>query len=142
MSTLKIAARERLVRQPAQRVALSVGNRIKFAGEKQRYTVRAVSADGRWVICTKPFNARRTVIYTVVDFDSGVRGPDNFHGLGYETEAEIAAAMARFEAGTAEVSLRYDVYLDIEDVQAASGAGGPARPTTRTAAGYGSCEGL
>lgn len=45
MSTLKAEARERLVRAPVERVALSVGDRVKFAGEKQRYTVRAVSAE-------------------------------------------------------------------------------------------------
>lgn len=97
MRTANRAARPRTVRKPVERIALLAGDRIRFAEEKQRYTVRAVSADGRWVICTKPFNPHRTVIYTVIDFDSGVRGPDNYHGLGY------------------------DVYLDVEDVQSVHG---------------------
>lgn len=103
-------------RTPVERVSMRVGDKVRFDSEKQRYTVRAVSADGRWVICTKPFNLQHTVLYTVIDFDSGVRGPDNYGSLGYETPEQIARAMARFEAGDAEVSYRYDVYLDIAEV--------------------------
>jgi hypothetical protein len=106
----------RLIRQPVERIELHVGDKVKFASEKGPYTVRAVSADGRWVICTKPFNPQRTVLYTVIDWDSGVRGPDDYGGLGYETPEQIAAAMARFEDNDAEITVRYDVYLDIEKV--------------------------
>jgi len=108
----------RLNREPVPRVALAVGDRVEFDGEKRRvrWTVRAVSGDGRYAICTVPFNVRRTVLYTVLDFDSGVRGPDNYYGLGYETEEAIAAALARFEEGDAEVSHRHDVYLHITAV--------------------------
>jgi hypothetical protein len=107
----------RLRRYPVERVALSVGDRVKFESEKRPYTVRAVSGDGRWVICTKPLNLRHTVIYTVVDFDSDVRGPDDLiFGLGYESDEDIASAMGMFEAGDAEVSVRHDLRLDIEQV--------------------------
>lgn len=112
--------RMRLKREPVDRVSLHVGDRVRFAGENYRvwWTVRAVSPDGRWAILTKPHNLLRTVLYTVVDFDDGVRGPDNYGGLGYETPEQIAAAMARFVAGDAEVSVRYDVYLRIAEVRA------------------------
>jgi hypothetical protein len=108
----------RLNRQPVPRVSLTVGDRVEFEGEKRRvrWTVRAVSADGRYAICTVPFNPQRTVLYTVLDFDAGVRGPDNYGGLGYETEEAIAAALARFESGEAEVSYRHDVHLRITAV--------------------------
>jgi hypothetical protein len=109
--------RPRTRRVPVERIPLKVGDRIKFRGERQRYTVRAVSVDGRWVICTKPLNIRKTVLYTVIDFDSNVRGPDNYGGLGYETGGQIAAALARFEDDDAEVSYRYDVELDIETLE-------------------------
>lgn len=114
--------RMRLRRQPVERIALNVGDKIRFKGERQRYTVRAVSQDGRWAICAKPFNLQQTVLYTVIDFDSGVRGPDNYGGVGYEDDEQIAAALARFEAEDAEVSVRYDVYLDIESVHHLSAA--------------------
>lgn len=120
--------RMRLHRAPVPRVALAVGDRLEFEGEHRRvrWTVRAVSTDGRWVICTVPFNVRRTVLYTVLDFDDGVRGPDDCWGLGYETDEQIAEAMARFEAGKAQVSVRSDVYLRIAEVNGAA-------PTTEEA---------
>ena len=34
----------------------AVGDRIRFAGERNGYTVRA--SDDRYLICTKPFNCR------------------------------------------------------------------------------------
>jgi len=108
--------RFRTSRYPVERLELAVGDKITFEEEKRPYTVRAVSGDGRWVICTKPFNLQHTVLYSIVDFDSAVRGPDDYHGLGYETPGEIAAAMARLEAGDAEVSVRYDCRLNITRV--------------------------
>jgi hypothetical protein len=106
-----------------ERVELHIGDKVKFVEEKQRYTVRAVSADGRWAICTKPFNPRRTVLYTIIDFDDGVRGPDNYGGLGYETPEQIADAMTRLEAGDAAVSVRYDLELRIESVTSSQQTG-------------------
>jgi hypothetical protein len=79
------------------RPALSVGTKVKFASESQRYTVQAVTRGGRFAILTKPFNVRHTVLYSVVDFDRGVRGRDNYYGLGYETPEDIAAALHEFQ---------------------------------------------
>jgi hypothetical protein len=76
---------------------LAVGDRVKFAEEAQRYTVRAVTRGGRFAICTKPFNPRRTVLYSVIDFRRGVRGRDNYYGLGYESDEDIASALHQFQ---------------------------------------------
>lgn len=111
----------RTPRIAVERVALAVDDKILFAGEKVRWTVRAVSADGRWAICTKPFNLQHTVFYTIIDFDDGVRGPDNMiFSIGYETPEQIAQNMARLEAGDMEVSHRRDLRLDIADVRKAA----------------------
>jgi hypothetical protein len=123
----------RLHRAPVDRVAVHVGDEVLFHAERCPFTARAVSSDGRWVICTRPVDDQdraevgedgartvpddATVIYTVIDFDDGVRGTDNYGGLGYETEQEIADALAMFETGDAEVSVRYDVLLDIAAVR-------------------------
>jgi hypothetical protein len=111
--------RMRLKREPVARVDLRVGDRVRFRDETYRvwWTVRAVSPDGRWAILTKPDNLRHSVLYTIVDFDDGVRGPDNYGGLGYETPEQIADAMERFVTGDAEVSVRYDVPLHIVEVR-------------------------
>ena len=95
-----------------------VGDRVWFDDEKQAYTIRAVSADRRWMICTKPFNPRRTVLYCVLDRREQRRGPDDHFGLGsYETEDEIASAMAAFEGTDPTcrplVSVRRDVRLHV-----------------------------
>lgn len=109
----------RTPRGPVERVELHVGDRVRFEGETYRvwWTVRAVSTDGRWAILTKPHNVAQTVLYTVVDFDDGVRGPDNYGSLGYESPEEIERAMGMFVAGEAEVSVRYDVPLRIAEVR-------------------------
>lgn len=52
---------------------MNVGDKIKMDGEKQRYTIQAF--DERFVIMTKPFNARKTYLYTIVDLQTYQRGP-------------------------------------------------------------------
>lgn len=63
------------------------GTRIYFEEEKQPYRVRARS--GRYLVCTKPFNPKKTVLYTIIDLDEVVRGPENLvFGLGAETDEQ------------------------------------------------------
>lgn len=98
--------------------ALAVGDRVRFRGERQaRFKVQA--RGDRFVILTKPFNARHCCIYTVIDLEQGIRGTDDYGGLGYESEQEIAEAMAMFDSGDAGVSYRNNVSLDIRDVKRA-----------------------
>ncbi len=78
-------------------IPLAVGDKVKLADTRQRWTVRAVTDRGRFAILTKPFNIEHTVLYTVVDFDRGVRGKDNYYGLGYETDEQVAKALHSFQ---------------------------------------------
>lgn len=67
---------------------MKVGEKIYFEEEKRPYTIQA--RNERYMICTKPFAARKTVIYTIVDFEKEERGPDNLiFGLPYETKEQI-----------------------------------------------------
>jgi hypothetical protein len=92
--------------------ALIVGQRIWFAGEARPYRVRA--ANDRFVICTKPFNPRRTVLYTVIDLQEGVRGTENLiFGMGAETDADCAEMLARLAEGESAVSHRNRVPLEV-----------------------------
>lgn len=88
-------------------IQIQPGDKIGFAEERNSYTVQAVSSDGRWAVCTKEFAACDTVIYTVVDFQDGVRGRDDHHGHGYETREQCENACAMFESGEAEHSHRH-----------------------------------
>jgi len=90
-----------------------VGDKIKFAEEKQRYTIKACS--DRFLICTKPFNALKTYLYTIVDFERSVRGADNsIFSDSYETEGDCEKRLMSLVSGDAEVSYRNCVPLHIE----------------------------
>lgn len=91
-------------------LAAIVGDKVRFAEEKQAYTVQARS--DRFLVCTKPFNPRRTVLYTVVDVANQVRGMENLiFGMGAETRAQCEQMLERLERGKTEVSYRNRVPL-------------------------------
>lgn len=99
---------------------LAVGDRVWLAGTRRAWNVRARTE--RYVICTQPFNLKRTVLYTVIDLALGIRGTDNYGGLGYDTDEEIARAAHLFsERGIrteyAEISVRNNVKLVVERVE-------------------------
>lgn len=52
---------------------MRIGDKIKVCREVQRYTVQAL--DDRYVIMTKPFNARKTYLYSIIDLEKKTRGP-------------------------------------------------------------------
>lgn len=85
---------------------LHENDKVYFHGEKLPYTVQAVSTSGRWAVCTKPFAARRTVIYSVVDLERKLRGIDNHFGYGYETKRQCKVACRLFTFGWLEYSGR------------------------------------
>ena len=60
---------------------IPVGAKIWFRGEKQGYTVRASNV--AFCVCTKPFNAKKTVIYTIIDWERKQRNYENLvFGMG------------------------------------------------------------
>ena len=76
-------------------VSLSVGDSVQFAESGRWWKVRAVSE--RFVILTSPFNLQHTVLYSIIDWERGVRGPDDHYGVGYETREQIDDAMRRLQ---------------------------------------------
>jgi hypothetical protein len=97
------------------RSPLRVGSKIKFIGEVQRYTVQA--SNERYAVCTKPMNALKTTIYTIIDFERAVRGLENLiFGMGFETQKECEEALERLVDGESEVSHRHYVRLEIERI--------------------------
>lgn len=99
---------------------LKVGDFITFTEEKQKYEVQAASA--RFLVCTKPFNPRRTVLYTIVDLVEGIRGTENLiFGCGFESRRACEEALDRLEGRSelgfaTEVSCRNRVPLNIKTV--------------------------
>jgi hypothetical protein len=100
--------------------ALKVGGRIWFAEEKLGYTVQARSR--RFLVCNKPFNLRRTVLYCIVDLKEWVRGPENLiFGMGAETRQDCEEMLERLERVTdcgfqTEVSHRHRIPVEVRKV--------------------------
>jgi len=91
------------------------GQKVKFKSEKQRYTV--ICESRRYAICTKPFNVKHTVLYTIIDQFRNVREPENLiFGMGAETKEQCLEMLVRLLDGQTEVSKRYYLELDIENV--------------------------
>lgn len=91
------------------------GDRIKFAGERNSY--RVMAADDRFAVCMKPFNAQKTTIYTIVDQQDQVRGPDNkIFGGPYESQADADRALGQLQRGEISVSRRRSVKLEIDKI--------------------------
>lgn len=102
-------------------VPLSVDDRVWFTDERLPYTVQAVA--GPWAVLTKPFAARGTVLYTVLNVETGWRGRDNYSGLGYETREECEQAAEMFASGEAEHSHRHPpITAFVKDVRRATPA--------------------
>jgi len=89
-----------------------VGDKIKFRKEKQRYTVQA--CDKRFLVCTKPFNLRKTVLYTIVDLENNIRGAEDLIlCMGFETRKLCREALKRLQSGESEISHRNYITLDL-----------------------------
>lgn len=97
---------------------VAVGKRIRMTGERQSYLVQA--ANDRFAIMTKPFNARKTYLYTITDLERNVRGPCNLiFGLpcdvnSPERASEVLDMLSRKEM---EVSYRRDKDLTPDEVK-------------------------
>lgn len=89
---------------------LVVGERLKFAGDRLWWTVKAVTEHFAALTRQAEFHPRGTNCYTVVDWRNGVRGACDLIGQGYGdgsyTEEQCAAMLAEFEAGDLRVSQR------------------------------------
>lgn len=92
---------------------MKIGDKIKFKNEVQRYTIRAMGF--RFWICTKPFNPRKTVLYTIVDPANKIRGTENLiFGMGAETDQDCNEMLERLEKGESKISHRNRVKLEID----------------------------
>lgn len=96
---------------------ISVGSKIFFSSEKRPYTVKA--CDDRYFVCTKPFNPKKTVLYTIIDLKQDIRGTNNliFNLYDYAVQSEIEECLEDLQTGQIEVSHRNRVQLDIVKIK-------------------------
>lgn len=94
---------------------VKVGDRLYVPNEVKPYTVRA--RDERYIIATKPFNLKHTVLYFIIDLVKDVRGPDNMiFCFGYETDKAISERLQELNNGEIEVSKRHGVKTAMVEV--------------------------
>lgn len=92
--------------------AIPVGTKIWFGSKRHGYTVRA--SNTAFAILTRPFNIKKTVLYTIIDWELDIRGPSNLiWGTGAETDEECLELLDMLTSGEIEVSSRRCVKLDI-----------------------------
>ena len=92
---------------------VQIGDKVYIPNETHPYRVKA--RDDRFIICTKPFNLQRTVLYFIVDLERRVRGADNMvFCSGYETDEDCKERLKELQSGKIEVSYRNVVALDID----------------------------
>lgn len=91
---------------------LAIGDKIWFSEERCGYTVQAKG--GQYLICVKPFNLKHTVLYTIIDIENGVRGPEDLiFGMGTETRQQCEEMLYRLITGESDLSKRYSIPLCI-----------------------------
>lgn len=94
-------------------MTVKVGDKVYIPNQKKPYKVRA--RDDRYIICTKPFNPQRTVLYFIVDLVEKRRAPDNMiFCRGYETDEDCRERLAELQSGEIELSKRRGIPLDID----------------------------
>lgn len=95
---------------------IRVGTKLKFRGERHRYTVQACNP--YFAICTKPFSARRTVLYTIINWVERIRGTEDLiFGMGFGDREHCEQALNRLMAQESSVSHRNRVKLEIERIE-------------------------
>ena len=98
---------------------LVTGDRVKLAGDRRWWTVRAVTEHFAALTRQAEFHPSGTNRYTVLDWRNGVRGPCNLIGQGYGDgsycETQCAEMLARFETADLEVSQRNWTRIEFDD---------------------------
>lgn len=90
--------------------ALKPGDPVYVHNEVRPYRVKC--RDDRYIICTKPYNPKRTVMYFIIDTELRLRGPDNMvFCSGYETHEQCEERLKELQSGRIEVSRRNSVPL-------------------------------
>lgn len=99
----------------AVKVVIRVGDKVQFEQSNRWWKVRAVSDDGKFAILTSPFNLQKTVHYTIIDNDRGVRGPDDrIFSSGYESDDDVNERMRELVVGEIAVSKRTSRCLPLD----------------------------
>lgn len=92
---------------------VEVGDKVYIPNQKKPFRVKA--RDDRYIICTKPFNPKHTVLYFIVDLVNKWRAPDDrLFCSGYETDEQCRERLQELQSGKIGLSIRRGMPLDID----------------------------
>lgn len=105
------------------RTDIAVGDTVKFDGDNRWWTVRA--ADTRFVILTRqaPFQPKGESVYTIIDWERGLRGPCDRIGQGWDVDkAGGCESLLSALNGHVQVSYRNNLPIEIVEVRSKGAA--------------------
>lgn len=92
---------------------VEVGDAVYIPEHKRPFRCR--QRDGRYIICTKPYNPKHTVLYFIIDLQDKWRAPDDrVFCSGYETDDDCKKRLEELQLGEISLSRRRGVPLDID----------------------------
>ena len=88
---------------------LEVGDKIYIKGEKRGFEIKA--RNERYLICTKPFNPKKTVTYTILDSEELINSTNNFvfNIYDYSIQKDVEESLVDLIEGKYELSQRRQV---------------------------------
>lgn len=92
---------------------VNVGDKVYIPQHKRPFRCR--QRDDRYIICTKPYNPKHTVLYFIIDLQDKWRAPDDrVFCCGYETDEDCKERLHELQSGEIFLSRRNGVPLDID----------------------------
>jgi hypothetical protein len=95
---------------------MNKGDKIYFFEEKYPYVVRSIKSN--MVVLTKPFNLKHTVLYTILDLNNMIRGPEDLiFCFGAETDKQCNEMLNRILNKESEISYRHRIKAIITKIK-------------------------
>lgn len=96
---------------------LKLNDKIIFHEDKNHFTIKAIS--NRFAICTRPYNLKKTVFYTIIDFENNKRSTTDlvFNIYDFKNQLDIEQCLLDLESGEISLSRRNQVDLNILNIK-------------------------
>lgn len=95
--------------------ALELGDKVRLYGDANNlYTVKAIGYP--FIICTRPYNLKSTVFYTILDFEKCIRNRHNliFNPFNFKIQKDIDKCLSHLLNKTDGISLSHRNHIDLE----------------------------
>ena len=106
--------RTRATIRPVEPMPLKVDGRVKFLNDRRWWTVEATNATH--AVLTRGGDFGRGLVYTVIAWNEGRRGPHGSYGHSAVTRADCERIATDMASGTICLSERRAIYLDIAKI--------------------------